>query len=63
MLDVALEVGVLVDSVVVITTMLELVGEEVELVADEVGLEGDEVELVVRLVLVKLDGKLGGLFV
>ena len=42
MLDVALEVGVLVDSVVVITTMLELV---------------------VRLVLVKLDGKLGGLFV
>ena len=49
MLDVALEVGVLVDSVVVITTMLELVA--------------DEVELVVRLVLVKLDGKLGGLFV
>ena len=42
MLDVALEVGVLVDSVVVITTMLELV---------------------VRLVLVKLDGRLGGLFV
>ena len=42
MLDVALEVGVLVDSVVVITTMPELV---------------------VRLVLVKLDGKLGGLFV
>jgi hypothetical protein len=41
-LDVALEVGVLVDSVVVITTMPELV---------------------VRLVLVKLDGKLGGLFV
>ena len=42
MLDVALEVGVFVDSVVVITTMLELV---------------------VRLVLVKLDGRLGGLFV
>ena len=56
MLDVALEVGVLVDSVVVITTMLELVVDEVELV-------GEEVELVVRLVLVKLDGKLGGLFV